>query len=528
VGVVITTHNHARFLGEALASVEAQTRAPDALVVVDDGSSDDPAGVVAGRRHVHFIRQERRGLAAARNTGLGALDTTYVVFLDADDRLEPRALEHGLACFGRVADCGFVYGGHLYIDDQGRQTGERFEPPGDDAYLGLLRGNFIAMHGTVMYRRDRLMEIAGFDERLSRCEDYDVYLRLARRYPVAGYPDLVAAYRIHGENMSANHRAMLRSALDVHARYMPRRREGRRARDAWRAGRRRWRQVYAEEMATSRYRKRLQGGSLAASLPAVAHILTAAPDIAAREMAGGLKRRIAQLLRLGSSSVGAGTDVPAVGRIRFGDLRRVTPISRDYGFDRGQPIDRYYIERFLARHASEIGGRVLEVGGDDYTRRFGGSRVEQADILHVHAGNPRATIVGDLTNASVLPRAAFDCIVITQTLQLVYDVRTAVANLHGALAPGGAVLLTAPGVSQVDRGEWGKTWFWSFTALALRRLFDEEFGGDNVMVEQYGNVFAATAFLQGIAVEEVDVRDLNPIDPAYPVILGVRARRSRD
>jgi glycosyltransferase involved in cell wall biosynthesis len=525
---VITTHNHARFLGEALASVEAQTRAPDAVVVVDDGSTDDPAAVAAGLPHVRLIRQDHRGLAAGRNRGLAALDTKYVVFLDADDRLEPRALEHGLACFGRVPDCAFVYGGHRYIDDQGRQTGERFEPPGDDPYLSLLRGNFIAMHGTVMYRRDRLMETAGFDERLRRCEDYDVYLRLARRHPVAGYPDLVAAYRIHGGNMSADHRAMLRSALEVHARHTPAQQDDPRARAAWRAGRRRWRRVYANEMAASRYRKRQLGGSLGASLPAVTDILTAAPGVALREIAGGLRRRVRQWLRPWRAAAGPDRTVPPVGRIRFGDLHRVTPISKYYGFDRGQPIDRYYIERFLARHRTEIRGRVLEVGGDDYTRRFGGTRVERSDILHVHAGNPGATIVGDLTDPAVLPRAGFDCIVLTQTLQLVYDVRMAIENLHNALSPGGAVLVTAPGISQIDRGEWGKTWFWSFTTPALHRLFAEVFGGDNVLIEQYGNVFAATAFLQGVAVEEVDTQDLNPIDQAYPVILGLRARRPRD
>jgi hypothetical protein len=118
--------------------------------------------------------------------------------------------------------------------------------------------------------------------------------------------------------------------------------------------------------------------------------------------------------------------------------------------------------------------------------------------------------------------------VLTQTLQLVYDVRMAIENLHNALSPGGAVLVTAPGISQIDRGEWGKTWFWSFTTPALHRLFAEVFGGDNVLIEQYGNVFAATAFLQGVAVEEVDTQDLNPIDQAYPVILGLRARRPRD
>ena len=221
VGVVVTTYNHAHFLQDALSSVISQVRAPDAVVVVDDGSSDDPGAVVRNYPGIRLIRQENQGLAAARNTGLAALDTDYVTFLDADDRFEPRAIDAALACFARTPECGFVYGGHLYIDRDGAPIGERYEPPGEHPYVRLLRSNFIAMHGTVMYRRDRLIEAGGFDATLRRCEDYDVYLRMAKRYPIAGYADLVAAYRLHGANMSTDHTAMLRAALLVHARHRP-------------------------------------------------------------------------------------------------------------------------------------------------------------------------------------------------------------------------------------------------------------------------------------------------------------------
>jgi glycosyltransferase involved in cell wall biosynthesis/SAM-dependent methyltransferase len=527
VGVVVTTYNHGHFLAQALESVCAQTRAADVVLVVDDGSTDNPAAVVAAFPGVRLIRQENRGLAAARNAGLAALDTSFVIFLDADDRLESRAIEAGLACFARAPDSGFVYGGHRYIDAQGREIGERFESPGEAPYLHLLRRNFIAMHGTVMYRRDLLAAGGGFDEQLRQCEDYDVYLRMARRYPVTGYPDLVAAYRLHGENMSTDHRAMLRSALEVHARYAPSPSDGGSAAEAWAEGRRAWRRIYAEEMVAARYRSRQNGGSLAASLPALASIAAAAPRVALRQAVGGIRRRIAPILprRLRERLLRAREHVPPVGRVRFGHLRRLTPISRCFGFDRGLPVDRYYIERFLARNASEIVGRVLEIGDDSYTRRFGGSRVSRSDVLHVHVGNPRATYVGDLTDPDVLPANTFDCIVLTQTLQLIYDVPLAIRCVHRALAPGGAVLVTAPGISQIDRGEWGRTWFWSFTPAALRRLFGEVFGPDAVMVERYGNVFSATAFLQGLAVEELETSDLDPVDEAYPVIVALRARK---
>jgi glycosyltransferase involved in cell wall biosynthesis/SAM-dependent methyltransferase len=526
VGVVITTYNHAHFLGQALESVRAQTRAADAVVVVDDGSRDNPAEIARRFPEVRLLRQENRGLSAARNAGLAALDTSYVVFLDADDRLEPAAIEAGVACFARAPDSGFVYGGHRYIDVDGHAIGERFEPPGEAPYVQLLRGNFIGMHGAVMYRRDLLITAGGFDEQLRRCEDYDVYLRMARRFPVAGYPDLVAAYRLHDQNMSAHHRAMLRTALEVHARYAPSA-EDRSARDAWAEGRRRWRRVYAEAMAASRYDARQRGGTLTSSFPALAAIAAASPRVATLQAIGGLRRRVAAVLpwRVRQRLLRDRERVPEVGRVRFGDLHRVTPISRSFGFDRGLPIDRYYIERFLARQATEVVGRVLEIGDDSYTRKFGGTRVSQSDVLHVHGGNPRATFVGDLTDPSVLPANTFNCIVLTQTLQLIYDVRLAIRQIHRALAPGGAVLVTAPGISQIDRGEWGNTWYWAFTPTALTRLFGEVFGPDAVLVEHYGNVFAATAFLHGLAVEEIETADLDPIDQAYPVIIGLRARK---
>ena len=208
-----------------------------------------------------------------------------------------------------------------------------------------------------------------------------------------------------------------------------------------------------------------QGVTLSASLPKLVGIAAASPRVAVQQAFGGIRRRIAAVLpgRLRERLLRGRERVPAVGRVKLGDLHRLTPISQCFGFDRGLPVDRYYIERFLARHASEIVGRVLEIGDDAYTRKFGGSRVSRSDVLHVHHGNPRATLVGDLTDPDVLPEAAFDCIVLTQTLQLIYDVRLAIARIHRALAPGGVVLVTAPGISQIDRGEWGKTWFWSFT-----------------------------------------------------------------
>ena len=157
--------------------------------------------------------------------------------------------------------------------------------------------------------------------------------------------------------------------------------------------------------------------------------------------------------------------------MRIGRIRSTTPLSRNWGYDRGTPIDRYYIENFLTAHAADVRGNVLEIQEDDYSRRFGGERVTQQDILNVDDSNPRATIIGDLADPSTLPKEQFDCIILTQTLHLIFDMPAALANLHRALRPGGVILITVPGISPLDRNEFQNSWYWSLTAPALARLF---------------------------------------------------------
>jgi SAM-dependent methyltransferase len=208
---------------------------------------------------------------------------------------------------------------------------------------------------------------------------------------------------------------------------------------------------------------------------------------------------------------------------KLGDLRRLTPIDPNWGFERGMPIDRFYVERFLGAHAGDIRGRVLEIGAPDYTRRFG-TGVERVDVLHAREGNPEATIVADLTDAPHVPSDAFDCAIVPQTLQYVYDVRAALATLERVLAPGGVLLATVPGItriSAIDDELWGE--WWHYTARSARRLAEEAFGEGAVRVETYGNVLAAAGFLYGLAASDLDEEELAATDPLYEVILGIRA-----
>jgi glycosyltransferase involved in cell wall biosynthesis/SAM-dependent methyltransferase len=228
-------------------------------------------------------------------------------------------------------------------------------------------------------------------------------------------------------------------------------------------------------------------------------------------------------VELASVSLSLPDGSPATGGLQMGSLRRVTPISRQWGYDRGQPIDRYYIEGFLARQSGDIRGRALEIEDSTYTRRFGGNRVTRADILHVNDTNPLATIVADLTDAPQIPSNSFDCIVLTQTLQLIWDVQAAIRTVHRILRPGGVALVTFPGITQNNDRDWAYAWYWAFTPLSGKRLFAEVFGSENVKVEAVGNVLSASSFLYGISAGELTREELDHSERGYEVIITVRA-----
>ena len=208
----------------------------------------------------------------------------------------------------------------------------------------------------------------------------------------------------------------------------------------------------------------------------------------------------------------------------LGDLRRLTPIDSGFGLGRGKPVDRHYIEAFLHRHAGDIRGRVLEVGDNSYTREYGGARVTRSDILHADQSNPQATLIGDLADDNELPSDSFDCFICTQTLTYIYDVQRAVATIHRLLKPGGVLLATVPGISQMspyDRDRWGE--YWRFTAQSLGRLLGESFGSGQVEVEAHGNVLASTAFLQGLCVDDLSNDELDHRDQRYQMLVAGRA-----
>ena len=522
ISVVIPCFDQGRFLADALDSVLAQTRPPCEIIVVDDGSHDDTSEVASRYAQVRCLRQQRRGLAAARNAGFASSSGDGVVFLDADDRLLPEALAIGGEALAARPACAFVFGHFRYIDVDGSPMTTVTQPcPPVAGYVDLLRTNFIRMHGTVAYRRTALIRAGGFDASLGVCEDYDLYLRIARDQEVACHHQLVAEYRLHDASMSRDAARILRAALGL----LRRERRGLADSPALRAasekGLRWWRECYGEKLLEEVWlheRQRDQIGRVR-SLGRLAWLYPPGLVEYARVRAAGLARRVAGALDRRSET----TRTPAPGDVRFGDLRRTTPISARFGSERGVPIDRYYIEAFLEAHAADIHGAILEVGDDAYTRRFGRdlTRVDILDSRRV----PEATIVADLNVPDTLPADAFDCVILTQTLQLIYDTPTALRTIHRALRRNGVLLATFPGLSQLADHQWRESWYWGFTSQSAQRLFGEVFGGEHVVVEAYGNVLSTTGFLHGLAIADLSEAELACRDRDYELLVTVRARK---
>lgn len=211
--------------------------------------------------------------------------------------------------------------------------------------------------------------------------------------------------------------------------------------------------------------------------------------------------------------------------VELTDLARVRPVSDIFGWERGTPIDRRYIADFLSSHQNLIQGDVLEIGEIRYSRAYG-ARARSLSVLHAVAGNAEATLVGDLTRAETLPAEAFDSFICTQTLHVIFDVVRAVAGCAHVLRPGGVLLATVPGISQISRYDmdrWGD--YWRFTTASIRKLLEPHFAG-GVYVRSYGNLVAAIALLQGAAVEDLpEPRFLDEPDDQYQVLIGIVARK---
>jgi glycosyltransferase involved in cell wall biosynthesis len=528
VSVIIPCYNHAHFLPDAINSVLSQNYNHVEIIVVDDGSTDNTKEKTAEFVRVNYFYQSNQGLSAARNTGIKHSSGKYLIFLDADDYLLPEAISTNVLHLEKNPSWAFVSGWHDKVDEW------KYPIEQDEQilvhvnhYQNLLCGNYIGMHATVLYQRWVFDEVK-FDASLKACEDYDLYFKIARKFPIGNHSKKIAAYRIHGKNMSARIPFMLEHVLLVLNR-QEKVLQNDAERHAYKRGILIWKEYYQAKLynllihSLWNSEKWASRSELALLSKKPLWLLNYIRKRVLQDFKNILKRALPDaihkiLFRRGFFE----NYIPPVGKVKSGDFERVTPFSVDFGFDRGGPIDRYYVEYFLQENKSTIKGRVLEIGDNEYTLRFGEKTVVQSDILHIDEKNTKATFIGDLSNAPHVPSDSFDCIVLTQTLHFIYDFRAALQTCYRILKPGGCLLLTVPGISHIDRGEWREYWLYAFTDKSMKRLMHDVFHSESAEIRTYGNVYVAAAFLYGMGLPEFNKKYLSYNDPSYQVIISVK------
>ena len=535
VSIVTIFHDEERFLTEAVESVLAQTYPRWELLLCDDGSTDgspDLARRFAAEypdriRYLHHPGHANRGMSATRNLGLAHAQGEFIAFLDGDDAWVPEKLARQVSLLEQHPEAGAVYGRlhvwHAWTRREADLARDYTQPlgvtpdslvAGPDLLVRFLRNDIYTPSG-LLFRRTVLEAVGGYEEAFRGLhEDGVVLAKICLRWPLYASGEVWYKYRQHPDSSCNQAMAEGRDRPALLA-FLT------------------WLESYLRETGNTQTE--------------VAHVVRELLEHkrpgrgrSPRErMEGFMKGALGRGREWGDRLVPArvrswvglllhgSRRAPPPGWAHMGSLRRTSPISQFFGFDRGRPVDRYYIERFLAAHRADIRGRVLEVGDSAYTRRFGGDRVLQSDVLHARPGNPEATLVGDLCSGEGIPEGAFDCIVLTQVLPFVWDVPAAIRTAARALKPGGTLLVTAPGISQISRHDadrWGD--FWRFTSQSIRRLFEAEFPTEHLDLTVFGNALSATAFLHGIATQELRARELDESHPDYEVIICVRAVRA--
>jgi glycosyltransferase involved in cell wall biosynthesis/SAM-dependent methyltransferase len=534
VSVITIFLDEERFLAEAVESVLAQTYPHWELLLCDDGSTDRSSELARdyALRHPGRVRyldhpgHENRGMSATRNLGIAAARGEFVSYLDGDDLWAPEKLERQVSILREHPSAAAVYGRlHVWFGWTGRdedRARDFLQPlggppdvlvPPPELLIRFLRNDVYTPSG-LLFRRSVLQEIGGYEESFRGMHEDGIALaKICLRWPLFASGESWYKYRQHPDSCcnqaiaAGKDREALHAFLQWLTGYL--KTNGHEGGEVWRV---------VQELAGEQQ----PAGSAAASRRATQTFRTTlrrAREIGDRVVPAPVRSWIGLLTH-------GGRFRPPPGWLHLGNLRRTTPISDYFGFDRGSPVDRYYIEQFLEANASDVRGRVLEVADASYTRRFGGNRVTRSDVLHARPGNPDATIVGDLCTGEGIPDGAFDCIILTQVLPFLWDVPAAIATARRALKPEGVLLVTVPGISQISRHDaerWGD--FWRFTSMSVRRLFAASFPPENVRLSVYGNVLAATAFLHGMATAELRRDELDERHPDYEVIIAVRAVR---
>jgi peptidoglycan/xylan/chitin deacetylase (PgdA/CDA1 family) len=462
----------------SLASLEPP---PDQVVVVlpneRDARVEQWLVATCQLRGWSCVPSGARTLAAAFNSGLAQTTSDWVLLVDAGDTVPTGLLGSLNTAIGSAGGTQGLVAGTVRVvglDIDDRASIDAACPAGVDPGHPALRG--------VVWRRDTVAAAGGLDEELPVAARYELLLRLLGLGAGVGAIDDVVMH------VTVDEGSALRAELG--------------------------RPEFAGTVAVVADRHR---PVLAAAHLDVLELRARRVTALRREHLAALRRHRDAELKLQA----LGEFTTASPTIEW----RASPLSRDWGYERGGPVDRHYIEQFLAAHASDIRGDVLEVQEADYATRFGGAAVTRSDVVDVASSNANATIVTDLRCAANVSAGSFDCVILTQTIHVIDRMDAVIRECHRMLRPGGVLLVTAPTVSRVCL-EYGRDGdLWRVTPDGLRCLLTAVFG-DEIAVSTYGNAGAGAAFLLGAGRPEVPLDVLGVADAFYPMLVGARAIKS--
>lgn len=202
--------------------------------------------------------------------------------------------------------------------------------------------------------------------------------------------------------------------------------------------------------------------------------------------------------------------------------RSLEPLSIKFGFDRGTPIDRYWMHLFLESNQKDIKGRVLEVTDNNYTVLYGKDKVTQSDVLDIDRKNKKATLYGDIQNLTNIQSDTYDCIVLTNVLGIIPDYEAAIRECHRILKKGGVLLLTVSSFSPTRDLDLN---LWRFTVTSAKYVFGKYFNPKKLAVSSYGNVLTGQCYWVGMAQEELSKEALDYQDPRFSCLVAVRATK---
>lgn len=522
VSIIMPFFNGELFIRESIESVMNQTYHNWELLLVDDGSSDKSTQIAKDfvghyPENIYYYDHNDHhnlGVPVSRNLGLRHAKGKYVAFLDSDDVWLPHYLERQIADLESFPEAGMVYGPakiwHGWtgkLEDMNCDRIQELAIKPDTLYRPLhLLSHFIRNKGATpcpsasLLRRSVIEQLGGMEEAFSLYEDQALFAKVCIESPIFVSGQCIMKYRRHPQSLCVIGDNTRQSYTERHA-FL------------------RWLEAYLSEI---KIRDIHLLATLKQELFPYRH-----PTLYQLIKKKGVKSFMSSMISLATPKplkreIRKYFHFLAILKARVRLTLKPEALSTKWGFDRGLPIHRFYLEQFLKEYSSDIQGHCLEFQGDSYTTRFGGAGVTKLDILHIDDSNPKATIIADLTQPNEIPDNSFNCIICTHVLHMIFDFNKAITEIHRILKPGGILLVAVPHISMCGENTHE---IWRFTPEGLQMALARVFGKVNVGINAYGNSLTAAGELRGLVAHEFTKRELRCHDLRFAIEVCARASK---